>query len=324
MGSVFSRLADIALEATVVPSFTKIGCAVRRRTDDWAPLDSYDLTGRNVLLTGGTSGLGKAATRQLLECGATVAIVGRDADRNAEAAAELGHTDRLHTFQADVGDLDDVRRLAGEAAALFPKLDVLVHNAGALTDERHETTDGIEATVASQVVGPFLLTALLLDELRAAAPARVLTMSSGGMYTVALEAERIEMPPGDYQGAKQYALAKRAQVTLNEMWPERLPDADIHFHAVHPGWADTPGVQASLPGFAKVVGPLLRSDDDGADTIVWLTADPIAITTNGGFWHDRRRRSLHRLPTTARSDTEQRRAELWAWVAERAGVDPTS
>lgn len=94
---------------------------------------------------------------------------------------------------------------------------------------------------------------------------------------------------------------------------------------MHPGWADTPGVEESLPTFRKIVGPLLRTPEQGVDTLVWLAADiGEPSSSSGSFWLDRRRRSLHRLPTTRRSDTPERRAELWAWCVERAGVDPAA
>ena len=124
----------------------------------------------------------------------------------------------------------------------------------------------------------------------------MITMSSGGMYGARLEVERLEMTK-DYRGAEQYARAKRAQVTLNEMWAVRCRDAGVVFHAMHPG---------------------------GADTLVWLAADDGAPSTSTGrFWLDRRPRSIHKLPTTRRSDSAQRRASLWTWCVERSGVEPS-
>lgn len=224
-----------------------------------------------------------------------------------------------------MGDLEAVRRLAGRLDADLPRLDVVIHNAGALTAERRTSQQGFEQTVASQVYGPFLLTSLLLPALRRTGRARVVTVSSGGMYAANLEVERLEMDEGEYRGAEQYARAKRAQVTLNEMWAEREPGPDaggVTFHAMHPGWADTPGVESSLPVFRTVVGPLLRTPEQGADTMVWLAADDgEPMRSDGGFWLDRRRRSIHRLPTTRRSDTPERRARLWSVVVERSGAD---
>jgi NAD(P)-dependent dehydrogenase (short-subunit alcohol dehydrogenase family) len=175
-------------------------------------------------------------------------------------------------------------------------------------------------TVAAQVVGPFLLTARLLPLLRTAAPGRVLTMSSGGMYTAPLAVDGLQMSDADYGGSEQYARAKRAQVTLQEMWAERVDPAEVVFHALHPGWADTPGVASSLPTFHRVMGPLLRTPDQGADTLVWLAADDAATRSSGGFWLDRRERAIHKLATTRRSDTAERRMRLWDSVAALAGL----
>ena len=132
------------------------------------------------------------------------------------------------------------------------------------------------------------------------------------------------MSSESYNGTKQYALAKRAQVTLNEMWAQRVDQRSVVFHAMHPGWADTPGVQDSLPTFRRIVGPLLRDSDAGADTMVWLAADDgEPLSSTGGFWLDRRVRSTHRSRSTRRSDTPQRREELWDWVSRRAGCSPS-
>jgi len=154
----------------------------------------------------------------------------------------------------------------------------------------------------------------------------VLTMSSGGMYTAPLTVSRLQMSDSGsddpYRGAEQYARAKRVQVTLTEMWAETFAGSGVRFHSLHPGWADTPGVEEALPTFRKVVGPLLRTPQEGADTLVWLTADDASLMSNGRFWHDRAPRPIHRLPQTRRSDTPERRAKLWSWCVDRAGIDP--
>ncbi len=314
-------IADALIEAPVITSFTRIGCAVRRRLDQWKPLDDYDLTGRVIVLTGATSGLGNAAATQLAHCGASLVLVGRSDERNRTVVEEMIETTgnpSITQVAADMGDLSQVRNLADRILTDHDRLDVLIHNAGALTADRSETSDGTEATVASQVVGPFLLTSLMVDRLVTSAPSRVLTMSSGGMYASGLTVSGLEMSPAEYNGTEQYARAKRAQVTLNEMWADRFGHEGITFHAMHPGWADTPGVDAALPTFAKVMGPLLRTADQGADTLVWLAADDRPLESNGGFWLDRRNRSIHKLPTTRRTDSAERREQLWTWVSDRA------
>ncbi len=321
-----AELVDAALEGLVAPSFTRIGFDARRRLFGWRDLDSYQLAGRVIAITGATSGLGRAAAEQLAASGATVIAVGRNPEKTARVSAEIREltgNPAVSAMVADLGDLASVRRVADQILREHQRLDVLIHNAGALTQQRVESPDGIEVTIASQVVGPFLLTCLLLDRLRESAPARVITMSSGGMYTAALSVDHLEMSADVYNGTKQYALAKRAQVTLNEMWGQWVPDRSVVFQAMHPGWADTPGVEESLPTFRKIVGPLLRDAHAGADTMAWLASDDGApLSSTGGFWLDRQVRPIHRLRSTRRSDTPQRRSELWDWVSGRAGCRP--
>jgi len=319
-------VVDAFIEAPVVTSFTRIGYAVRARLDDWRALDEYNLAGRVIVLTGATSGLGRAAATQLAQCDATLVLVGRHADRNDETVAEIMESSgnrAITQVAADMGDYEQVRELASRVLAEHDRLDVLIHNAGALTADRRTAPDGTEATVASQVVGPFLLTSLLLERLARSAPSRVLTMSSGGMYSAGLTVSGLQMSEADYRGSEQYARAKRAQVVLNEMWAERFGSLGIHFHAMHPGWASTPGVDASLPTFSKVMGPLLRSPEQGADTLVWLAADDTALRSNGCFWLDRRSRSTHKLRRTRNADTTDRRRRLWAWVSDTCGHEPS-
>ncbi|MEO6142723.1 MAG: SDR family NAD(P)-dependent oxidoreductase [Dermatophilaceae bacterium] len=320
------ELIDTALEALVVPSFTRIGFEARRRLFGWRDLDSYNLSGRVIAITGATSGLGRAGAEQLATGGATVIVVGRNPDKTARVTAEIREVTgnpSVSSTVADLSDFDSVRRAAEQILREHERLDVLIHNAGTLTAQRVEAPGGVEATIASQVVGPFLLTCLLLDRLKESAPARVITMSSGGMYTAELTVDHLQMSSDLYNGSKQYALAKRAQVTLNEMWAQRVEKRSVLFHAMHPGWADTPGVEESLPTFRKIVGPLLRNAEGGADTMVWLASDDgEPLSSTGGFWLDRRVRSTHRLRGTRRSDTAARRDELWNWVSEQAGCNP--
>jgi dehydrogenase/reductase SDR family member 12 len=312
---------DTLLEVPVVPSFTRVGFAARSRLGDWTDLADYDATGRVVVLTGATSGIGRAAAERLAAAGASLIVIGRDPKRTTAVCDELSarHTTAARPVLADLGELAEVRRAADEILEEHSAIDALLHNAGALSSTRTTTSDGLESTVASQFVGPFLLTTRLLDAL-GEARGRVITMSSGGMYATGLAVETLQMTEDDYNGSEQYARAKRAQVTLNEMWPAHAGDRPVVFHALHPGWVDTPGVRASLPTFRRVLGPALRTADEGADTMVWLTLDDgEPLRTNGAFWLDRRQRSIHKLPSTRRRDTPDRRARLWDWVTHVAG-----
>ncbi len=152
----------------------------------------------------------------------------------------------------------------------------------------------------------------------AAAGARIINVSSGGMYLRRLRVEDLQSAQGRFDGAAVYARSKRAEVVLTELFAERLHAAPVAVHAMHPGWADTPGLQASLPGFSRLVRPLLRTPEQGADTIVWLGAAAEPGRSSGRFWHDRRARPTHLLGLAR--ETEREREALWSACVELAGL----
>ncbi len=277
-----------------------------------------------MLVTGATSGLGRAAAEGFAGLGASVRLLVRSAERGAAAREEIvaatGNED-VAIGLADLSDLASVRAYAERFAADEPRLDVLVNNAGFLPAERALSPDGIELTFATNVLGPFLLTNLLIPLLRASAPARIISVSSGGMYTERIDVDDLETERRDFDGPAVYARTKRAQVILTEQWAARLAGTGVVAHAMHPGWADTPGVQTSLPTFRRVTRPLLRTPQEGADTIVWLGAAPEPAQSTGGFWHDRRERPTHRVPWTKESAADRER--LWAACVRMSGwTDP--
>lgn len=329
--NIAGRIVDQLLEATVVGSFSRIGYAVRRRVGGWEPLQP--MVGRHVLVTGATSGLGLECAASLGAAGASVTFLGRDPERAERArraiVARAGHDD-VDFVVTDVSELSSVRRTAEVLRDRGRPIDALVHNAGALTRAYETTAEGIERTVAAHVVGPFVLTGLVLPLLRRAAiehgaPARVVDVSSGGMYSQRFSLDHMEMGPADYDGVVAYARAKRAQLVLNHEWARRIHPHAVVFHAMHPGWADTPGVASSLPGFHRVMGPLLRTPAQGADTIAWLaSAAEVLEAPSGSFWLDRRRRWEHKVPWTRPADARSDQTRLWQWCAERSGCDPAA
>jgi dehydrogenase/reductase SDR family member 12 len=318
-----ARLADTLLEDTVVGSFSRIGLSVRSRLlPEFAPDDRASLTGRGVLITGATSGIGRSAATALAGLGGAVHFLARDAGRAAQAqrqiAADSGN-DAVSYGLADLDDLDSVRAFARDFRESHRRLDVLVHNAGTIHQDYRATGAGTELTVAGQVIAPFVLTSLLLPLLRSAAPSRVITVSSGGMYTQRLDLETLQLPPSGYNGVTAYARAKRAQVALSREWARRLAGSGVAFHAMHPGWVDTPGLVTSLPGFHRLTRPILRSAEQGADTVVWLAAADPGLLGSGRFWHDRRPRPEYLLPWTRETDPAAP-ARLWDCLAESAGL----
>jgi dehydrogenase/reductase SDR family member 12 len=315
------ELVDAALEASVVLSFSRIGHQIRSRQDDWRPVTSLPGDGRTVVVTGANSGLGYATARALLRCGARVRLLVRTEEKGTATVArlrrEVGADVNVAFDHADLTDLEAVRAVAHRLRQREPRIDALVHNAGAMFAERAETRDGFERTYQVHVLAPHLLTSLLLPTLAASRPARVVTVTSGGMYTQKLDVARLESPD-DYRPTVAYARAKRAQVALTAQWQRRLGGTGVDAHVVHPGWALTPGVESSLPGFRRVAGPVLRDPDQGADSIVWLTLADEVVGAGGRLWHDRRPRQAHKVPWTRADRGEDDR--LWAKVTADAGV----
>ena len=315
---VLPKIIDDAMDALVVPGFSRIGYLLR--SGKFEPLDHNVLTNKTIVITGPTSGLGKAAAHQLTALGANLILVGRSQVRLESTKSELVQDRDGQTFDiviADMGDLVAVQSAVESIRSSTPRLHAIIHNAGALLKERTVTAQGFESTVATHVLGPHQMTTQLLPLLKAS-NGRVITVSSGGMYAAPLPdflaEESPEMALAYYDGTRQYAIAKRMQVTLNEMWAEREPE--VFFAAMHPGWADTPGVQESLPLFQTLTKPILRSAEQGADTACWLASSE-SVGQSGKFWSDRTVRPIHRLPRTRNFDSAANRDALWQWCSHR-------
>jgi dehydrogenase/reductase SDR family protein 12 len=322
---VAARAVDLALEATVVPSFSRVGYLARRRLYGWDEPAAGSMAGRVAVVTGATGGLGEAIGTALAGLGATVWLLGRNWDRTASLAERMranAPDADLRVAVADLARLSDVHAVADTLLAGTDRLDVLVHNAGALMSRYEQTVDGLETTSQVQLVAPFLLTSLVFPRLRATPGSRVITVSSGGMYLKRLDIDALTPDPASFNGVAAYARTKRAQVVITEEWSRRTRDAGVTFHVTHPGWVDTPGLRSSLPGFTRLMGPLLRSPQEGVDTIVWLASRAAGARDGGEFWHDRRPRSTVRLPWTATPNGAPDR--LWEWTAAHAGVSSTA
>ncbi len=226
-------LLDAALEASVAGSFSRIGYDLRSRLlPEFTEEPLRPMAGQRALITGATSGIGLAAATDLASLGARVHFLARSRPRAerarediAAAAAGAGYDPDTVTFEiADLEDLTSVRKFAAGFAATADRLDVLIHNAGTIYPNLSRTADGIELTVASQLVAPFLLTQLMLGLLSNAGSARVITVSSGGMYSKPIDLTGLAATtttPSEYNGVATYARVKRAQVAMNAQWSTR-------------------------------------------------------------------------------------------------------
>ncbi len=310
-----SALTDLQ-DRLILPGllgFTNVGYHWHKRR--WKPL-AVSLRGRTVVVTGATSGVGQAAASQLAELGARVILVGRNRDRAEAARREIvaaTGNENVAVALADLSLLADVRKLARRLLEDESRIHVLVNNAGVLLNQRTTTAEGNETTLATNLLAPYLLTRMLLPRLRESAPSRIINVSSGGMYATGLALDDLQYETTTYDGSRAYARTKRALVVLTEMWAEQLKNSGVVVHAMHPGWADTPGVAGSLPGFHAITRRLLRTAEQGADTITWLAAAREAGKVSGVFWLDREPHTTHVFPGTDPSPKERR--ELWSALA---------
>jgi NAD(P)-dependent dehydrogenase (short-subunit alcohol dehydrogenase family) len=263
------------------------------------------LDGRTVVITGATSGIGRHAAEWLARLGARVVLVSRDEVKLRQARAEIIATTgnkEIAIQQCELSLMAEVRALAARLIETEPRIHAVINNAGAIYSERTLTAEGFEQSHAMNLLSPFLLTELLLPTLAqsatADAPARVINVSSGGMYLQKLELDNLDYARGTYDGSKAYARAKRGQVALSVEWAEAWRARHVVVHAMHPGWVDTPGVASALPGFYRTMKRWLRTPEQGADTIVWLAASPRAAACSGNFWLDRRPHLTDILPGT--------------------------
>ena len=320
---MIGSLLDTILDRTLVGGYTSVGYRIRSRT--WHASDLKRLEGKVVVVSGATSGIGLATAEGFARLGASVRLLVRSEERGAQACAAIVERTRNSDVQVsvcDLSNLESVRQFAGRFRDQAPRLDVLINNAGVMTEERAVSADGIELTLATNVVGPFLLTNLLIPLLQESAPARIINVSSGGMYTQKLRVDDLRSERGQFDGPKVYARTKRAEVILTEIWAEQLAGTGVVVHAMHPGWSDTPSLRSSLPRFYKVTRPLLRTPEQGADTIVWLGAAAEPSRSSGRFWHDRRQRPTHLLPWTR--ETRQERTRLLAECERLSGWQDAS
>jgi NAD(P)-dependent dehydrogenase (short-subunit alcohol dehydrogenase family) len=275
-------------------------------------------------VTGATGGLGRATAAALADLGARVVLTGRDPGRLEALRSELAATHgdaRAGAVVADLGSLESIGTAVAAIVDAEPRLDLVVDNAGAIFPERTTSADGFESSMALMAIGPFALVRGLLPLLRRSPDARVIAVTSGGMYTQSLDVTDLDGMSLSYSGPRFYARAKRAQVALVREWARRSRGGPVTFHAMHPGWARTPGLSASLPGFDRLMGPILRTPEEGADTITWLATAPREQIGSGRLFLDRRSRPFDRVPWTRLSAGERR--DLWAEVVRRTGgADP--
>lgn len=294
-----------------------------RKAKSWSnpTLDGLDLRGQVYLVTGANAGIGYAATRQLLSRGASVHMLCRNGPRGQAAQAELFRStlvapDQLVLHLVDVSDFAQVRAFATTFATTNLTLDGVVHNAGVLMKTESQNAAGDEVTVATMLGGTQVLVSLMLPLLlENPRGGRIVNVTSAGQYNVGLETSDLngqKRSGKKYDGTLAYAIVKRQQMALTEHWAHVLRDSNVLVHAMHPGWSESPGLKRSMPDFHAQNKSMFRSADEGADTITYLLASPVAElgTKNGLLWFDREPVRKH-MPLACTTYSLSERTKLW-------------
>jgi retinol dehydrogenase-14 len=283
------------------------------------------MAGKYVLVTGGTAGIGKATAVGLATLGARVAITGRDRVRAEAAAADIraaSGNPAVDVFTADMSSQAEVRRLAGAILDTCPRLDVLVNNVGGFWAHRHVTADGLEHTFAVNHLGPFLLTNLLLDRLKASAPARVVTVSSGAHTAGRIDFDDLQGTAG-YSGKRAYSASKLANIMFTYELARHLQGTGVTATVLHPGvvrthfGADdqTRLIRTMLP----LVRPFMKTATAGAATPIYLASSAEVEEVTGRYFANRKPKT-----STSVSYDAAVAARLWKVSAELVGLTRSS
>lgn len=252
------------------------------------------MSGKTVLVTGGTGGIGKATASGLAGLGARVGIVGRDLERAEAAVREIQAQHpgaSVDVFVADLSSQAEVRRLAADVLATYPRLEVLVNNVGGFWAHRHLTADGLERTFAVNHLAPFLLTDLLLERLVASGPARIVNVASGVESMGRVDFDDLQ-GAHDYSAGRAYSQSKLANLLFTYELARRLGTSPITANALHPGMVRTDFGAEDQESFWKVLAPVIRpfmrSPAQGARTSIHLASSPAVEGVTGAYFANSR------------------------------------
>src|SRR5215211_2773046 len=279
------------------------------------------MEGKVALITGGTSGIGKAAAAALAAMGAEVVVTGRKRERGEAALAEVRDvavSEKVSLMLADLAVQAEVRKLADDFRERHDRLDVLINNAGLVQSKRTETADGIELTLAVNHLAPFLLTNLLLDLLKRSSPSRVITVSSGAERMGKINFDNLQSKRR-YSGFLIYGMTKLANIVFTFELAERLEGTGVTANCMHPGGVNT-NFGTNNRGFSILLfrgfKPFMRSPKQGADTLVYLAASPEVEGMTGEYLADRKAQTA----SPAAYD-ESGRKNLWEVSEELTGLE---
>jgi NAD(P)-dependent dehydrogenase (short-subunit alcohol dehydrogenase family) len=288
------------------------------------PQNERPMLGKVCVVTGATSGIGEVTARRLAEDGATTVIVARNRTRAEEVAHAIeggGAGGKVELVIADFDSLDDVRRAGKELAARFPKIDVLVNNAGAINMARTTTKDGLETTFAVNHLAPFLLTHLLLDRLKESAPSRIVNVASRAHIRSGIDFDDLERKKS-YNGLTAYSQSKLCNILFTYELARRLEGTRVTANCLHPGVIAS-GFGKNQPGFfnfaVKLVSPLMWTKEKGARTSLYLAESPDVIGVTGKYFDS----DTREIRSSKISYDREAQRRLWEISERMTGVDGT-
>jgi len=274
------------------------------------------MNGKICLVTGGTNGIGKATAQALAQMGATVVIVGRNASKTAQLVEEIraaSGNKNVDALLADLSSQQEVRRLAAEFKSKYSHLHVLLNNAGAVFMQRQLSVDGIEMTFALNHLVYFLLTNLLLDTLKASAPARIINVSSGAHTSGKIEFDNLQGERG--YTPRVYENSKLANILFTMELARRLEGTRVTVNALHPGFVATGFAKNNgkvIAALVSIFAPLVaRSPAKGAETSIYLASSPSVEGVTGKYFYD-----SHVIPAAPQATDRVVAGKLWDVSAE--------
>lgn len=311
----------------VVPGlalFSKLGYRLSKK--HYNPI-STNMRDKHVLITGATSGLGLSAAKTLAAMGAKLTLVARSETKIKPIVEDLISSTGNQQIQYELADLSlmaDTQDLVSRLLTKNRVIDVLINNAGALFNPRKETAEGLERSFALLLLSPYILTTGIQPLIARSNQGRVINVVSGGMYSQKLRVKHLQSEKGKYSGSVAYARAKRALTVMTERWAEQWQEDGITVNAMHPGWADTPGVESALPEFHRITKYILRTPEEGADTIVWLAAAKEVSQQSGNLFLDREIHTTHLTSSTKEPAEERDKLEVYLDEQARPFTESTS
>ncbi|MGE0800629.1 MAG: SDR family NAD(P)-dependent oxidoreductase [Lautropia sp.] len=291
------------------PSYSQIGYYARRLF--WRRLRN-DFRGQTWLVVGGSEGIGGSAARSAVAGGATVISVARDPAKLQAFAASTADPSRVVAETADFSLMASVRELLGRLQARGTPIDVLVDNVGIQKRDQIITREGLETSFATNILSHYLFTRELLARGLLAENATIIEVASGGMYNHPLVVKDLNITGPGYLGVRAYGLSKRAQVVMTQHWRQTHAGSGRRFYVMHPGWVDTAAVSRSMPRFRETLKSVLRRDEQGADTIVYLADQRPPQRSDESIWFDRKERTAHIFARTRQ--TKDTAATLIAYL----------